>query len=107
LFKEEGVRTKMLKEILNGVSMALLCAACLASAGCAVVWGAAHKVVREDENSISIQYDPMLTSTVRAMILAKEHCKKYGKIAEPVKSEMPGALLGIIEETYECVEPSE
>ena len=86
--------------------MAFFIVVFLTLVGCAAVWGAAHKVVRADENSISIQYDPMFTSTVRATVLAKEHCKKYGKIAEPVKSEMPGVLLGIIEETYECMEPS-
>ena len=78
----------------------------LALSGCAAVWGAAHKTISADSNGIKIQYDPSLTSTVRAQVLAREHCKQFSKVAEPVSSEMPGILLGIIEETYTCVTPT-
>jgi aspartate 1-decarboxylase len=73
--------------------------------GCIAVWGAAHKVVKADETEIVIQYDPFVTSSVRAMVLAKEHCKKYEKTAVPEGSRMAPFLLGIIEETYSCKVP--
>ena len=79
--------------------------ALLTLSGCVAVWGAAHKVVSADSNGIKIQYDPFSTSSVRATVLARDHCKTYGKVAEPVSAEMPGMLLGIIEETYRCVTP--
>lgn len=88
-----------------GSTTCLVVAAMIPLSGCVAVWGAAHKVVSADENGIKIQYDPFSTSSVRATVLAKEHCKKFSKIAEPVNSEMPGVLLGIIEETYACVTP--
>lgn len=76
---------------------------CVLLPGCVAVWGAAHKVVSADENGITIQYDPTVTSSVRAQVLARDHCKSIGKVSEPVSSEMPGILLGIIEEVYSCV----
>ena len=50
-----------------------------------------------------IQYDSALTSSVRTARLASEHCAKYDREAAPVDAGMPGVLLGIIEETYDCV----
>ena len=76
----------------------------LTLSGCIAVWGAAHKVVSADQNGITIQYDPMATSSVRAQVLAREHCEKFGKKSRPVGSRMAPFLLGIIEETYDCVE---
>lgn len=77
----------------------------VALTSCVAVWGEAHKVVESDTNGIKIQYDSALTSTARASFLAKEHCQKYGKIAEPINAKMPGLLFGIIEESYLCVPP--
>lgn len=77
----------------------------VALTGCVAVWGEAHKVIEADSNGIKIQYDGALTSTARASFLAKEHCQKYGKIAEPIDAKMPGLLFGIIEESYLCVPP--
>lgn len=73
--------------------------------GCVAVWGEAHKIVSADSNGMRIRYDSSLTSSARTSAIAREHCKKFGKIAEPVDAEMPGALFGIIEETYECKVP--
>lgn len=70
--------------------------------GCAVVWGGAHSIKRADENRFVIQYDTALTSSVRARRLAEEHCGKYGKKAIGDDAQMPGILLGIIEESYKC-----
>ena len=75
----------------------------IVSSGCAAVWNGAHKVKFADENTFVIQYDPGLTSSVRTAKLANEHCAKYGRKAAAVDAAMPGALLGIIEETYDCV----
>jgi hypothetical protein len=71
--------------------------------GCAAVWGGAHNIVEADDRKIVIQYDSGLTSSVRTAALAKEHCKKFDKEAEGFHSEMPGILLGIIQDTYQCV----
>jgi hypothetical protein len=73
--------------------------------GCVAVWGGAHKIVSADSNGMRIRYDSGLTSSARTSAIAREHCKKFGKIAEPVDAEMPGALFGIIEETYVCKLP--
>ena len=74
--------------------------------GCAVVWGGAHKIVSADDNGIKIQYDTSLTSSVRTAAIAREHCKKLGKVAEPISAEMPGLLIGIVEEKYDCIAPA-
>lgn len=83
----------------------LLLASALFLTGCVTVWGEAHKVISEDANGIKIQYDSGLTSSARTSAIARNHCKKFGKVAEPMSAEMPGLLLGIIEETYACVTP--
>jgi hypothetical protein len=75
----------------------------LAISGCAVGWGAAHKVKFADENTFVVQYDSALTSSVRTQRLAEDHCQKYGRSAKAVDAGMPGILFGIIEETYDCV----
>jgi hypothetical protein len=72
--------------------------------GCAAGWGAAHDVKFADENKFVIQYDRALTSSVRTQALAAEHCAKYNRVPKAVDAKMPGILLGIIEETYDCVE---
>ena len=75
----------------------------LTISGCIAVWGAAHKVVSADQNGITVQYDPSSTSSLRAQILARDHCEKFGKKSRPVSSRM-APYPGIIEETYDCVE---
>ena len=69
--------------------------------GCVAVWGAAHKVVSADSNGIKIQFDPGSTSSTRTAAIAREHCKSFGKVAEPNNATMP--YLGIIEDSYTCV----
>jgi hypothetical protein len=81
-----------------------LSVSCAVLSGCVAVWGQAHNVVSADESGITIQYDRSLTSTARTQVLAREHCKKFGKSAEPASAEMPGILLGIIEERYLCID---
>lgn len=71
--------------------------------GCVAVWGEAHKIISSDSNGIKIQYDKTLASSARTAAIAREHCKKFSKVAEPVGSEMPGMLFGIIEDSYSCV----
>ena len=84
-----------------------LAAAVLASvislSGCIAVWGEAHKIVSADANGMKIRYDPEFTSSARMAALAREHCKKFNMVAEPTSAEMPGVLLGIIEESYSCI----
>lgn len=75
----------------------------LAFSGCVAAWNGAHKVKFADENTFVIQYDKALTSSVRTARLASEHCAKYDREAVAVDAGMPGMLLGIIEETYDCV----
>ena len=75
----------------------------LSLSGCVAVWGEAHKITSSDSNGIKIQYDKALTSSARTAAIAREHCKKFNKVAEPVGSEMPGLLFGIIEDSYSCV----
>lgn len=79
-------------------------ASTLMFSGCVAVWGQAHNVVSANDKEFKIQYDKGLTSSARAAALAREHCNKFSKSAEPVGAEMPGILFGIIEETYACVD---
>lgn len=72
--------------------------------GCAAGWGAAHKVKFADENTFVVRYDTALASSVRTQALASEHCAKYNRVPKAADAKMPGILLGIIEETYDCVE---
>ena len=81
----------------------LLTVGVLATSGCAVAWGGAHKVKFADENTFVVQYDPLLTSSVRTTKLATEHCAKYDRKAVAVDAECARACLGIIEETYDCI----
>lgn len=71
--------------------------------GCVAIWGEAHKITSSDSNGIKIQYDKAFASSARTAAIAREHCKKFNKVAEPVGSEMPGLLLGIVEDSYSCV----
>ena len=70
--------------------------------GCIAVWGAGHKVVKADAHGITIQFDKGVTNSLSMQVIAKKHCKQFDKVAEPVSSEMPGALFGILEDTYSC-----
>ena len=70
--------------------------------GCVAVWGEAHKITSSDSNGIRIQFDKAYASSARTAAIAREHCKKFNKVAEPVGSEMPGLLFGIIEDSYNC-----
>jgi hypothetical protein len=81
--------------------------ALLALCGCVAVWGEAHKVMEANSEGIRIQYDKAMTSSVRTTAIAREHCKKYGKVAEPLDSRMPGMLFGIIEESFSCITSNE
>ena len=81
----------------------LLTIGLLTVSGCVAVWQGAHKVKFADENTFVIQYDSALTSSVRTAKLATEHCAKYDRKAVAVDAGMPGIMLGIIEETYDCV----
>lgn len=81
----------------------LLTVGMLAISGCVAAWGSAHKVKFADENTFVIQYDTALTSSVRTARLATEHCAKYDRKPVAVDAGMPGIMLGIIEETYDCI----
>ena len=84
--------------------IAFLALCTLSLSGCVAAWGGAHKVKFADENTFVVQYDTALTSSVRTEALANKHCEQYGRVAKPVDAKMPGILLGIVEETYDCVE---
>lgn len=98
------VKMKKFNECDSGTFTSLLLFAPVLLTGCVAVWGEAHKVVSADSNGIKIQYDTALTSSARTAMLARVHCKKFGKTSEPVEAEMPGLLIGIMEESYECIE---
>ena len=53
--------------------------------GCAsaVGWGKPYEVVHKTSKSITIHYDPMLSTIADISTIADEHCKKYGKEAVP------------------------
>ena len=62
--------------------------------GCVAVWGAAHRVETSDENGITVRYDPTLTTSLRAQMIAREHCRSFGKESEPLSAEV-SVLSGI------------
>jgi len=70
--------------------------------GCVAVWGAAHHVENADANGITVKYDPGLTTSVRAQVVAREHCQSIGKDSEAVSAET-SPLSGIAQEVYRCI----
>ena len=75
---------------------------CALLSGCVAVWGAAHHVENADANGIKVKYDPGLTTSVRAQVVAREHCQSFGKDSEAVSAET-SPLSGIAEEVYRCI----
>ena len=89
---------------MNVVSnTAMLFVACCTMSGCVAAWGDSKKVTRANEAGIAIQYDNAMFSSAGAKMIADKHCAEFGKIAEIEDVQIPGVLLGIIQETYSCV----
>jgi hypothetical protein len=55
----------------------------LALTGCAVVWGQPYKVEFVSSSSITINFDPALTSMGEVQSVAQRHCDGFGKDALP------------------------
>jgi len=70
--------------------------------GCVAVWGGAHNVVRQDENGITFEYDPMFTSSARMQALPAQHCERFVKAAQPVSAGVENLTLSMVE-MYRCV----
>jgi len=75
----------------------------LALTGCVAAWGDSKEIKRADEAGLVIQYDSALFSSAGAAKIAGDHCAGYGKQAEIQDVQMPGLLVGIIQETYACI----
>lgn len=84
--------------------VAVVLGAPLILSGCVAVWGDSYSVKEQTASTFKIQYDPSLTSSGIVKKKADDHCKRFGKKAELQGGGMPGALLGIIEEIYYCVD---
>jgi hypothetical protein len=54
---------------------------------CAVAWGKPYNVEFASSSSITINYDPGLTSMGEVQNVAQAHCDKYGKDAIPQGSQ--------------------
>lgn len=63
----------------------------LALAGCALAWQKPYHVDFSSSSSMTINYDPDLTSMGDLQNVAQEHCSKYNKDALP-QAAVPGQL---------------
>jgi hypothetical protein len=59
--------------------LAVLAAASVS--GCLAVWGSTYKVRYENESAIGIDFDPTVTTFGNILVVAQEHCGRYGKDA--------------------------
>jgi hypothetical protein len=55
--------------------------------GCALAWGQPYKVEFASSSSITINFDPSLTSIGEVQHVAQAHCDKFGKDAVPQVSQ--------------------
>ena len=62
---------------------------------------APHKVVAADTNSIRFHFDPIRTDLQKLSALAKEHCDKYDKEAQPIGVD--AADQGLRQANFACV----
>ncbi|MCB1784491.1 MAG: hypothetical protein KDI13_10925 [Alphaproteobacteria bacterium] len=77
----------------------LLLAAC---AGAPVGWGGSHSVSLENPETITITYDPLLSSEQKADEIATQHCNQYGKNPVPVIERRKGLSGALPQRVYEC-----
>ncbi len=63
----------------------------LSLTGCALAWQKAYHVDFSSSSSMTINYDPDLTSVGDLQNVAQEHCSKYNKDALP-QAVVPGQL---------------
>lgn len=74
-------------------------------AGCGAVWGKPHNVTFSNSSSITMSYDPMLTSTGNLQSVTQEHCDRSGRDAIPQAAVSEG--WGLESMTFQCFQRSE
>jgi hypothetical protein len=78
----------------------LIILACLTLSGCAAAWGSAYKVRFESSSSVTISYDPSLTTLGTLQNVAQQHCDKYHKDAAPQATSMNA--WGLVDASFAC-----
>jgi hypothetical protein len=77
--------------------MALLCLS-----GCAVGWGKPYEVEFENSSTITIQYDPLLTSIGKMQAVAQAYCGQTGRDAVPQSTLVSPLGTGVTNVTFAC-----
>jgi hypothetical protein len=68
-----------------------------------VGWGGRYQVLQATDQSITIEYDKMMSSYKEIMDVAQAHCKKTGKAAVPADEENSAKQKGLIQtHTFRC-----
>ena len=74
----------------------------MAISGCVAVWGASYNVALANSRSIVIEYDRSVVRVPQILMVAQQHCEKYG--ADALLSSVTSGNIGIVVNTYACVE---
>jgi hypothetical protein len=81
------------------VALALLSSCTSNSVG----WGGRYEILQATNQSITIQYDKMMSSFKEIMGVAQAHCRKTGKSAVPVDEEKAKKVRGLVPtQTFRC-----
>jgi hypothetical protein len=68
-----------------------------------VGWGGRYQVLESTGQSITIEYDKVMSSYKEIMDVAQAHCNKTGKAAVPVDEEYSSKQKGLIQtHTFRC-----
>jgi|GEM_PF-2568544 len=68
-----------------------------------VGWGGRYEVLKASDQSITIEFDKVMSSYEEIMGIAQVHCHKTGKAAVPVGEENPSKEKGLIQtHTFRC-----
>jgi hypothetical protein len=68
-----------------------------------VGWGGRYEVLLATDQSITIEYDKVMSSYKEILDVAQTHCNKSGKAAVPVDEENSSKQKGLIQtHTFRC-----
>jgi len=68
-----------------------------------VGWGGRYQVLQATAQSITIEYDKVMSSYKEIMDVAQAHCNKTGKAAVPADEESASKQKGLIQtHTFRC-----
>jgi hypothetical protein len=85
---------------LSGLVISLFLASCSSNP---VGWGGRYQVLQATDQSITIEYDKVMSSYEEILGVAKAHCNKTGKGTVPADEENSSKPKGLIQtHTFRC-----